>query len=186
MTRCVSDCATGSMITRVSFPHRPSLASTCNPSLNRCISSLELISTRPAILMLRGGTPIVRSRQTHERAGPHSSDAGPETCRWPAYAAPSARSRPRGQGMQRTPGSGPGWSRARRADRTRTLRAVRREPRISADEGGGMDNVLAVNFAEDSKAYEALSSLKELDGQGQLDLAAAAVVVRGEDGHIDV
>jgi uncharacterized membrane protein len=49
-----------------------------------------------------------------------------------------------------------------------------------------MDNVLAVNFAEDSKAYEALSSLKELDGQGQLDLAAAAVVVRGEDGHIDV
>jgi len=43
---------------------------------------------------------------------------------WPAYAPPSARSRPRGQGMQRTPGSGPGWSRARRADRTRTLRAV--------------------------------------------------------------
>jgi uncharacterized membrane protein len=48
-----------------------------------------------------------------------------------------------------------------------------------------MDNVLAVNFAEDSKAYEALSSLKELDDQGQLDLAAAAVVVRTDDGRIE-
>jgi uncharacterized membrane protein len=49
-----------------------------------------------------------------------------------------------------------------------------------------MENVLAVSFGEDSKAYEALSSLKELDDQDQVDLAAAAVVVRGEDGHIDV
>jgi uncharacterized membrane protein len=48
-----------------------------------------------------------------------------------------------------------------------------------------MENVLAVNFDEDSKAYEALTKLKELDQQGQLDLAAAAVVVRGEDGHLD-
>jgi len=48
-----------------------------------------------------------------------------------------------------------------------------------------MDNVLAVNFADDSKAYEALSSLKELDDQGQLDLAAAAVVVRTDDGRIE-
>ncbi|HEX4622877.1 MAG TPA: DUF1269 domain-containing protein [Solirubrobacteraceae bacterium] len=48
-----------------------------------------------------------------------------------------------------------------------------------------MKNVLAVSFAEDSKAYEALSSLKELDGQGQLDLTAAAVVARSEDGHIE-
>jgi len=48
-----------------------------------------------------------------------------------------------------------------------------------------MDNVLAVNFGEDSKAYEALSSLKELDDQGQLDLAAAAVVVRTDDGRIE-
>jgi len=48
-----------------------------------------------------------------------------------------------------------------------------------------MENVLAVSFAEDSKAYEALSSLKELDDQDQVDLAAAAVVVRSEDGHIE-
>jgi uncharacterized membrane protein len=47
-----------------------------------------------------------------------------------------------------------------------------------------MENVLAVNFGEDSKAYEALSSLKELDDQGQFRLAAAAVVVRGEDGSM--
>jgi uncharacterized membrane protein len=48
-----------------------------------------------------------------------------------------------------------------------------------------MENVLAVSFAEDSKAYEALSELKELDGQGQVDLAAAAVVVRDKDGKIE-
>jgi len=48
-----------------------------------------------------------------------------------------------------------------------------------------MENVLAVSFAEDSKAYEALSSLKELDDQDHVDLAAAAVVVRSEDGHIE-
>jgi uncharacterized membrane protein len=47
-----------------------------------------------------------------------------------------------------------------------------------------MENVLAVNFGEDSKAYEALSALKELDDQGQVAVAAAAVVVRGEDGSV--
>ena len=48
-----------------------------------------------------------------------------------------------------------------------------------------MENVLAVTFGEDSKAYEALTSLKELDGQGQLKLAAAAVVARAEDGSVE-
>jgi uncharacterized membrane protein len=49
-----------------------------------------------------------------------------------------------------------------------------------------MDNVLAVNFSEDAKAYEALTRLKELDDQGQVGLAGAAVVVRSEDGHVDI
>ena len=49
-----------------------------------------------------------------------------------------------------------------------------------------MDNVLAVNFSEESKAYEALSLLKDLDGQDQVALAGAAVVVRGEDGRVDI
>ena len=48
-----------------------------------------------------------------------------------------------------------------------------------------MDSVLAVTFTEDSKAYEALSSLKELDDQGRLDLTGAAVVVRSKDGHLE-
>jgi len=47
-----------------------------------------------------------------------------------------------------------------------------------------MDNVLAVNFDEDSNAYEALSVLREMDGQGQLALAGAAVVVREQDGSV--
>jgi len=49
-----------------------------------------------------------------------------------------------------------------------------------------MENVLAVNFEEGSKAYEALTTLKELDAQGQIGLIGAAVVVRSEDGRVVV
>jgi uncharacterized membrane protein len=48
------------------------------------------------------------------------------------------------------------------------------------------DNVLVVNFEEDANAYEALSDVKELDIQGQVDLRAAAVVVREQDGRLIV
>jgi uncharacterized membrane protein len=46
--------------------------------------------------------------------------------------------------------------------------------------------VHAVNFVDDANAYEALSKLKELDGQGQIGLAGAAVVVRADDGSTTV
>ena len=49
-----------------------------------------------------------------------------------------------------------------------------------------MENVLAVNFEEGSKAYEALTTVKELDAQRQIGLIGAAVVVRGEDGRVVV
>ena len=49
-----------------------------------------------------------------------------------------------------------------------------------------MESVLAVTFNEDAKAYEALSHLKELDSQGQVGLVAAAVVVRAEDGRVEI
>jgi uncharacterized membrane protein len=48
-----------------------------------------------------------------------------------------------------------------------------------------MENVLAVNFDDDSKAYAALTALKQLDEQGQLRLGGAAVVLRHEDGRIE-
>ncbi len=48
-----------------------------------------------------------------------------------------------------------------------------------------MDSVIAVRFQDDSKAYDGLTKLKELDDQGQVDLAEAAVVVRHEDGHLE-
>jgi uncharacterized membrane protein len=48
-----------------------------------------------------------------------------------------------------------------------------------------MESVLAVNFDDDTKAYAALTSLKELDEQGQLKLNGAAVVLRNEDGQIE-
>jgi uncharacterized membrane protein len=48
-----------------------------------------------------------------------------------------------------------------------------------------MDSVIVVNFGEDSKAYEALTKLKELDSQRQIHLPEAAVVVRREDGQLE-
>jgi uncharacterized membrane protein len=49
-----------------------------------------------------------------------------------------------------------------------------------------MENVLAINFAQDPNAYEALTTLKELDDQGQVNLKGAAVVLRNEAGGIDI
>jgi uncharacterized membrane protein len=47
-------------------------------------------------------------------------------------------------------------------------------------------NVLAINFTDDGNAYEALTTLKELDEQGQVELEGAAVVLRREDGSIAI
>jgi uncharacterized membrane protein len=49
-----------------------------------------------------------------------------------------------------------------------------------------MDNVLAITFADDQNAFAGLTALKELDDQGQLGLTGAAVVMRNEDGSIDI
>ena len=49
-----------------------------------------------------------------------------------------------------------------------------------------MDQLIAVSFQEGSKAYEALTKLKELDGQDQVEVKDAGVVVREKDGHVDI
>ena len=54
------------------------------------------------------------------------------------------------------------------------------------DDFSNRENVIAVTFAEDSNAYEAMTALKELDSQRQIDVAGAAVVVRDEDGRVEV
>jgi uncharacterized membrane protein len=52
------------------------------------------------------------------------------------------------------------------------------------------DNVLVVSFGEDpendTNAYEALTDLKQLDAQGQIKIAGAAVVTRNPDDRVDV
>lgn len=58
-------------------------------------------------------------------------------------------------------------------------------------QGSGADatstyNVIAVSFDPDNNAYEALTKLKELDGQGRLGVEAAVVVVRDDNGQIVV
>ena len=52
------------------------------------------------------------------------------------------------------------------------------------------DNVLVVSFGDnlvkDTNAYQALTDLEQLDSQGQIKIADAAVVTRDQDGHIEV
>ena len=51
------------------------------------------------------------------------------------------------------------------------------------------DNVLIVSFGEDpqndANAYQALTDLKQLDSQGQIKIAGAAVITRDADGRVD-
>jgi uncharacterized membrane protein len=52
------------------------------------------------------------------------------------------------------------------------------------------DNVLVVTFGEDPKndtnAYQALTDLKQLDSQGQINIVGGAVVTRDLDGRVEV
>ena len=52
------------------------------------------------------------------------------------------------------------------------------------------DNVLVVTFGDDpehdTNAYQALTELRQLDSQGQIKIAGAAVVTRDADGLVDV
>ena len=52
------------------------------------------------------------------------------------------------------------------------------------------DNVLVVTFGDDpehdTNAYQALTDLRQLDAQGQIKVAGAAVVSRDADGRVDV
>jgi uncharacterized membrane protein len=45
-------------------------------------------------------------------------------------------------------------------------------------------NVITVTFEDDANAYEALTTLKELDSQHQIEIRGAAVVARDETGNI--
>jgi uncharacterized membrane protein len=49
-----------------------------------------------------------------------------------------------------------------------------------------MENVVAVSFAEPSKAYEALTKLKQLDQQDQIELQEGGVVERDATGQLVV
>src|ERR1700754_150506 len=54
-----------------------------------------------------------------------------------------------------------------------------------SDSDQAAKNVITVSFDVDANAYEAITQLKELDSQQQIGLAAAAVVVRHDDGTIE-
>jgi uncharacterized membrane protein len=55
-----------------------------------------------------------------------------------------------------------------------------------SDPVSSSNNIVVVSFEEDSKAYDAMTTLKELDSQSQIDLAAAAIVVRHDDGQLEI
>ena len=46
------------------------------------------------------------------------------------------------------------------------------------------ENIIVTTISEDSRAYEALARLKELAGEGQIELHDGAVVQRAEDGTL--
>jgi uncharacterized membrane protein len=50
----------------------------------------------------------------------------------------------------------------------------------------GPGNVIVVGFADDANAYQALTTLKELDSQGQIKVVDGAVVTRHNDGSVEV
>jgi uncharacterized membrane protein len=49
-----------------------------------------------------------------------------------------------------------------------------------------VDNVVVVRFTEQSKAYQALSALKQCDAEGRIGLASAAVVERTPEGTLRI
>jgi len=51
---------------------------------------------------------------------------------------------------------------------------------------GNIHNVLAVTFDEDSKAYQALSVLRQADRDGRVGVRGAAIVTRKPDGGIRI
>ena len=54
----------------------------------------------------------------------------------------------------------------------------------SVSEGWDPYNVIAVSFEDDANAYEALTTLKELESQERVGVQEAVVVVRDEEGQI--
>ena len=50
----------------------------------------------------------------------------------------------------------------------------------------GMENVVVVGFAEPSKAYQALSVLKQRDAEGRIELRSATVVERTATGELRI
>jgi uncharacterized membrane protein len=55
-----------------------------------------------------------------------------------------------------------------------------------ADDAFGGENVIAVGFADDSKAFDAVTALQELDAQGQIHVIESSVVSRRDDGRIQI
>lgn len=49
---------------------------------------------------------------------------------------------------------------------------------------GFQESVIVVSFQDDSNAFDAITRLKELDSQHQIELEGGAVVARARDGHI--
>ncbi len=50
----------------------------------------------------------------------------------------------------------------------------------------GVDNVVVVRFTEPSKAYQALTVLKECAAEGRIDLDGAAIVERTSEGTLRI
>src|SRR5258708_26279378 len=110
-------------------------------------------------------------------------------CRGASRSARSAR-RP-GQARSASPrcarSSAPGPPRARRIRAGKPMcNQVPEKGPTMAETTPSAENVIAVSFEADANAYQALTALKELDTQQRVHIRGAGVVVRGEDGRVEV
>jgi uncharacterized membrane protein len=60
------------------------------------------------------------------------------------------------------------------------------EPIRQKEEQVAQENVIVIGFSESSKAYQALSVLKEADAEGRIGLESAAVAERTANGKLRI
>jgi uncharacterized membrane protein len=103
--------------------------------------------------------------------------------RWPSSSLPGRRP---ARGTRQRPGAfAHGSGDARRGSGLAATRdRVHSTTRMKGGAMAGMENVVVVGFAEPSKAYQALTVLKQCDAEGRIALRSAAVVERTSAGEL--
>jgi uncharacterized membrane protein len=157
---------------RVDEQHRLSRRNGASPAT---VHQLLIVSVhvRGLAAVFVGLPPFDRIRTSHGGASRTFSDAralarrASDSSTRAAVAAPAA-------------GVAAAWQR-------RARRCVRQEdPKRREEQMAEVENVVVARFTEPSKAYQALSVLKECDAEGRIALQSAAIVERTAEGELRI